>query len=335
MYPLVALTTFSLGNIWYYLPKAMTHRPYFSLTCLLFSHVMYSIASCRCLALLIFAVSMWVTEAVPYYCTGMLIPVLVVLLDLAVDPVTGGSFTKKQASNYVASHMFDHTSLLILLGFAISACCCKAQLELRLASLFQRKLGTRPRFFILGIMIMSWFLSMWLNNHTAPILCVAFLTPIMTDFPRESRFNKALMIGLAFGANIGGMASPIASLQNIVAVAQLSKIGIDISFGQWLVVAIPLCLVSLVICWVFIILTIKPDDVDEIAVIAYDKQPMSSLHWLVMSLSGSAIVLLAAMSFFEPYFGGVAVVSLVYFLLSRLLICSSFPLQSPSVSQLS
>lgn len=111
-----------------------------------------------------------------------------------MDPVTKVVLGRKQAANYVAGHMFDHTSLLVLLGFAISAACCKAQLELRIASKFQAHLGRKPQLFLLGIMLLGLFLSMWLNNHTAPILCVAFLTPIMQDFKRDSRFNKALMV---------------------------------------------------------------------------------------------------------------------------------------------
>ncbi len=59
-------------------------------------------------------------------------------------------------------------------------------------------------------------------------------------------------------------------------------------------------------------MTIKPDDVDEIAVIAYDKQPMNTLHWLVISLSSTAIFVLAAMSMFEPIVGSVATISLAY-----------------------
>lgn len=62
-----------------------------------------------------------------------------------------------------------------------------------------------------------------------------------------------LQIGLAFACNFGGMASPIASLQNIVAVATLSKFGIDISFGQWLLVALPLSVIGVVLCWLYII----------------------------------------------------------------------------------
>jgi len=267
-----------------------------------------------CFAILIFAITLWVTEAIPYFCTGMLIPILVVVLDVAVDMNSGTphELTPKQAANYVASHMFDRTSLLVLLSFAISAAFSKAQLELRIASKFQAKLGSKPRLFILGIMVLGLVLSMWLGNHTAPILCVAFLLPVMQDYPHDSKFNRALMLGLTFASNIGGMTTPIASLQNIVAVATLSKVGIDISFGQWLVVSVPLCVLLVVLCWVFIMFTIDPDDVDSIPLIAYDKKPLSAVHWIVIVLSGVTVLLLAFPSLSESTLGGIPTISLIY-----------------------
>ena len=54
-------------------------------------------------------------------------------------------------------------------------------------------------------MFLGLFLSMLINNHTAPILTATILLPIVRDFPSNSRFSKALLLGLAFSCNFGGM----------------------------------------------------------------------------------------------------------------------------------
>jgi di/tricarboxylate transporter len=97
-------------------------------------------------------------------------------------------------------------------------------------------------------MLLGLFLSMWINNHTAPIICVSFLTPIMQDFGKDSRFNRALMLGLTFGCNFGGMVTPIASLHNVLAVSALAAVGIEVSFGSWMLVAVPFSLGVSLLC---------------------------------------------------------------------------------------
>ena len=126
--------------------------------------------------------------------------------------------------------MWNHTSVLLLGGYSISAVFSRCELELRLASWLQRKLGARPkcvpvhpsccfsilttmsrlsviilsvhihpfylRYFILAVMILGLFLSTWISNSTAPILISSFITPIVKDLPSDSRFSRALLLGL-------------------------------------------------------------------------------------------------------------------------------------------
>jgi phosphate transporter len=61
--------------------------------------------------------------------------------------------------------------------------------------------------FILAVMFLGLLLSMWINNHTAPILCTTVILPIVRDLPTDSRFSKTLLLGLAFACNFGGLAA--------------------------------------------------------------------------------------------------------------------------------
>ena len=77
--------------------------------------------------------------------------------------------------------------MLLLGGYTISCAFSRCQLELRIAAWLQKKVGHQPKIFILAIMFMGLFLSMWINNHTAPILISTILLPIVRDLPSGSR----------------------------------------------------------------------------------------------------------------------------------------------------
>jgi phosphate transporter len=130
------------------------------------------------------------------------VTILGVLKD-AKDPTK--PMSSDLAASFVLNHIFNHTTMLLLGGYTISTAFSRCQLELRFASWLQEQLGGRPLLFILAVMFLGLFLSMWINNHTAPILCATVILPIVRDLPTQSRFSKALLLGLAFACNFGGL----------------------------------------------------------------------------------------------------------------------------------
>ena len=164
----------------------------------------------RCLAVLLFVVSLWLSEAIPYYATSIMIAPLCVVMDVFKDPTNSHLLLNREdAAKMVMGNFVNHTSMLLMGGFAISAAFSRCQLELRVAAKLQKWFKDTPRIFILAIMLLGLFLSMWISNHTAPILVGTIVTPIVRDLPRESRFGKTLLLGLAYACNFGGMITPI------------------------------------------------------------------------------------------------------------------------------
>ncbi len=94
---------------------------------------------------------------------------------------------------------------------------------------------------------------MWISNHTAPVLCTSIILPIIRDFQFESGFTRALLLGLAFACNFGGMITPISSMQNAMTVSFLDNIGIEIGFGEWIAIAAPVCIIGVIGAWAIII----------------------------------------------------------------------------------
>lgn len=178
------------------------------------------------------------------------------------------------------------------------------------------------------------------------------LLPIIRDFPTNSAYVKTLLIGLAFACNLGGMMTPISSLQNTLAVSYLEKAGYSISFGQWMALAVPFCTVSTVLvspafatfaalivgqasdnslrcvvqCWLFLLWVFDPKDAKYIPQIVYDqKQKISSLHVTVIALTLLTIFLWATFSITSPTFGDLGIISLM-FMVRRALACRTLAL---------
>jgi phosphate transporter len=135
---------------------------------------------------------------------------LCVVMDVFKDPANSHILLNREdAAKMIMGNFMNHTSMLLMGGFAISAAFSRCQLELRVAAKLQKWFKNTPRLFILSIMLLGLFLSMWISNHTAPILVGTIVTPIVRDLPQKSRFGKTLLLGLAYACNFGGMITPI------------------------------------------------------------------------------------------------------------------------------
>ena len=277
----------------------------------------------RCFSLLALIVSMWVSEAMPYYATGLLVCPLVVLFDVLRydnegDDENGGinpdtSMTKEDAAQVVYQNMWNHTSVLLLGGYTISSVFSRCQLELRLASWMQRKLGGHPKYFILAVMMLGLFLSAWISNTTAPILISSFLTPIVRDIPTNSKFSRTLLLGLAISCNFGGMMTPISSMQNALAINTLTAAGYYVSFGEFMLFSVPFCSICVILAWCFLMVVINPDDVEKISPIVYERVNIfSNRNIVVMLLSLCTVFLFAVSSLIIDEIGDIGIISLVF-----------------------
>jgi anion transporter len=268
----------------------------------------------RCLSMLLLIVSLWVTEAIPYFATGLLILPLSVMMDVFKDDLDPMQpMARDEVANKVMNSMFNHTSWLLMGGYAISSAISRCKFEILVASHLQSALGHRPRVFILAVMFLGLFLSMWISNHTAPILCSTIILPIMKDLPPGSQFTKALLLGLACACNFGGMMTPISSLQNVLAVTSLEHAGIDISFGTWIMISLPFGVICTVICWALILGFFNLDDVKEIPLIVRQDIPVGHLRTLVMVvLSLICVLLFATSSATKGVFGDIGMISLIF-----------------------
>eukprot|EP01116_Phalansterium_solitarium_P006164 TRINITY_DN1846_c0_g1_i3.p1 TRINITY_DN1846_c0_g1~~TRINITY_DN1846_c0_g1_i3.p1 ORF type:complete len:689 (-),score=259.19 TRINITY_DN1846_c0_g1_i3:756-2822(-) len=274
-------------------------------------------AAHRCVSMLAFVTIFWVTEAAPFFVTALAVPVLAVLMRVLRDPSTGELLSAADATKLMLSQVTNHTVMLVIGGFAISAAFSKHHYELHAASFIQRRFGHRPRVFLLAVMLLAWFLSAWISNVAAPVLVFSVLQPVLHDLPEGGGYVKALLLGLAFASNIGGMLTPIASPQNAIALGFLSEYdpADAISFLQFCVIAFPFGVVAVLLLWLFLLVALRPNDVVRISEIAFEPQKYTWAHYVVLLATLATIGLWASLQYTQSVFGDMGLVAMFPLLL--------------------
>ncbi|MCC2333449.1 SLC13 family permease [Cellulomonas wangsupingiae] len=184
----------------------------------------------------------WMTEALPLAVTA--------LLPLVVLPVAGVAPVSDVAAPYANKVIF-----LFLGGFVLAVALQRWDVHLRIALGVVRLVGTAPRRLVLGMMVATALLSMWVSNTATAVMMLPIGVSVLALLGRErggvdARLSAALMLGIAYAATIGSFGTIIASPPNALLVGYVSETyGIEISFGQWMAVGLPLSIVFLLLAW--------------------------------------------------------------------------------------
>lgn len=190
----------------------------------------------------------WVTEAVPIAVTA--------LLPIVLFPLTGALDIVTTTASYGHKYIF-----LYIGGFILAIAIEKWGLHKRIALHIIKLIGSNITMIILGFMIATAFLSMWISNTATSVMMLPIGMSIVSqlkDNPAtpESEglvFGKALMLAIAYSASIGGIATLIGTPPNLVFAGYMSEVyDIEISFWQWFQFGIPISLLLLTIAWFYL-----------------------------------------------------------------------------------
>ncbi|KAI0910915.1 SPX domain-containing protein [Ustulina deusta] len=262
-----------------------------------------------CLAMLIFVSLLWATEAIPLFVTSLLVPFLCVVLRVVrSDDAPHRRLSSKEATNYVFSAMWTPVIMLLLGGFTVAAALSKCKIDKRIATFVLSKAGTRPRTVLIANMFVAAFASMLVSNVAAPVLCFSIIEPMLRNLPYGSNMSKAVIMGIALASNIGGMLSPIASPQNVVALGIMEP---PPTWGQWLFITIPVGIVSLFLIWILLLLTFNPGKGTVIIPIRSVREEFTGLQWFVSVVCLATIGLWCASHALESTFGHMGVIAIL------------------------
>ncbi len=190
----------------------------------------------------------WITEAVPIAITS--------LLPVVLFPLTGGLELAETTASFGHRYIF-----LYIGGFILAIAIQRWNLHKRIALNIIQIIGTNVKSIILGFMIATAFLSMWISNTATSVMMLPIGMAIISqlrDNPdtienENQTFGKALMLAIAYSASIGGMATLIGTPPNLILAGIVQETyGIEITFLKWFMFGLPVSLILLAICWKYL-----------------------------------------------------------------------------------
>lgn len=187
----------------------------------------------------------WMTEALPLAATS--------LAPLILFPVLGILSAKETANEFINSTIF-----LFLGGFILALAIEKWDLHKRISLNIIRYLGKSPKRMVLGFMVSSWIMSMFITNTATTIMMLPIGLAVIKELEIEfgtantKTMSIALLLGIAYSASIGGIATLVGTVPNMVFVRIFETsfpFGPDISFGKWFIFGFPLSIISMIILY--------------------------------------------------------------------------------------
>ena len=219
-----------------------------------------SVAGMRVAALAVLMAVWWVTQAVPLAVTA--------LLPIVLLPVLGVMRTSEVTVAYG-----NHLIYLFMGGFLIAVTIERWNLHRRIALQTIRLVGDTPDRIVLGFMVATAFLSMWLSNTATAMMMVTIGMAVTTQARQllqaegiqcsdgEFRFGIVLMLGIAYAASIGGIATLIGTPPNALLAGIVEETyGLRIGFAEWMMFGVPLSIAMLASTWFYLTRIAYPDD---------------------------------------------------------------------------
>ncbi|RIB08696.1 SPX domain-containing protein [Gigaspora rosea] len=264
----------------------------------------------NCFALLILASLLWSLEVIPLFVTSLLVPLMVVCLRvLRTDESPHRRLDAHETTKLIFSTMFSPVIMLLLGGFAIAGALSKYHIAKMMATIVLSKAGTKPSYVLLSNMFVATFASMWISNVAAPVLCLSLIQPILRSLPPDSSFGRCLILGIALASNIGGMASPISSPQNIIAIQNMDP---SPTWAQWFLIAIPLCIIVDILIWFLLLWNYQPhSDSLTIHPIRSTRDPWTGTQIFVIVVTILTIILWCIEKQMESFFGDMGVIAVI------------------------
>ncbi|WP_152190287.1 SLC13 family permease [Georgenia satyanarayanai] len=230
----------------------------------------------------------WMTEAIPIPATAL---VPLVVFPIFNETTAEDGTTSPVTVDQVGASYGNNIIFLFMGGFLLALAMQRWNLHRRIALVTVRAMGTSPSMVVAGFMVATAFLSMWVSNTATAVMMLPIGVSVLllvanlkgapaggpgageTDLQSEevkehvieSTFGTALMLGIAYAASIGSLSTIIGTPPNTLLVGYLAdNHDIQIGFGQWMLVGLPLAVVFLTICWFVLTKVLFKPEITEI-----------------------------------------------------------------------
>ena len=212
----------------------------------------------RVIAIFVFATLMWIFEIVPSWATSVSIIVLLLLfasdsgLKWMCQPEEVGALLSHES---IMASFADPVIMLFIGGFVLAIAATKTGLDAQVAKVLLKPFGKQSVNVLLGFLFITGFFSMFVSNTATAALMLTFLAPVFKKLPENGKGRIALAMSIPVEANLGGMATPIGTPPNAIALKYLNDpegINLGLGFGEWMMFMFPLVIVLLIISWLIL-----------------------------------------------------------------------------------
>lgn len=226
-------------------PALLAGPVLFAIVLLLPAPAGFSVAAWQVAALAVWMAAWWLTEALPLPVTALL--PLLVLPTLGVSPL-----------GPVAAQFAHPIVWLFFGGFALSLALERHGLHQRLVAAVLRQSGPGPRAALGGVMLATASISLWLNNTSAALAMLPAGRALIGRWPvadeAAQRFARAVLLGIAYAATLGGLGTLVGTAPNAFLAAFLQdNYGIEIGFARWMLIGVPLAAVLMLASWALLV----------------------------------------------------------------------------------
>ncbi len=234
----------------------------------------------RVLLIFITALFMWITELIPAWVTSVAVSAILLftvsdnsLAIFDVDPVDGHILSSK---DIIASYA-DPIIFLFIGGFILASVASKFNIDRTIVNLVIHLIGIKSKRFLLGIMMVTAFCSMFISNTATAIMMLTLVGPMLKLMDENDRGRTAMILGVSVAANIGGLGTPIGTPPNAIVLKYLNDplgLNLDIGFLDWIVIFFPVVLVLILISWLLLIklFPFKDPTLKSVAMVTSDQE---------------------------------------------------------------
>ncbi len=254
------------------------------------------------LSIIFIGMILWFSELIPLHVTALIVAFLLIVL---------GGFTPKD----IFAPFFDPVIVLLLGGFVIALGMQKHKLDEYIALKLLGKTSNSPKIFLLVLMYLTAFLSMWISNTASTAILIPIGIVILSKNglkPLKSSFGKSMILGIAFSATIGGIGTLVGSTPNVIAAKFLTENGIQFGFIEWMFHGLPFVLLFIPVAW-FVLISIFKPDIKTLKTVKFDKSLsgkqkqvivvflITVVLWLTTSIHGIASSTISLIPIFLLY----------------------------------
>ena len=195
--------------------------------------------------------------------------------------------------------------ILFLGGILLADAAVKYNLDKNLTRIVLRPFGSRPAYIVLGLLMVTGIISAFMSNTATTAMMMTVVLPIIAQLEADDPLRRGVVLAIPFGANIGGIATPVGTPPNAVALAALAKAGIPVPFGTWVLLAAPAAILTTLVAWLVLIWLFPPRraafalriestfDRSGKAMVLYVVGALTVLLWVTEALHGLSSSLVA------------------------------------------